>query len=441
MGTRSRSSRRIVALAVGLLLAAMAAPALADGTETLGAPSIPVATGSGTVAAGIGLVAGPGTINVNVPGTVKQALLYWEGQSAGPSFDSQVTVNGVNVTGTVIGGPTQFFGNTYTTTLRADITGLGLVASGPNALLISDMNFSRFNNGAGVVVIYDDGTTAEITIRDGNDAAFHSFNSPLDTTVPQNYTFAAEPVDRSATMTIFASSVSEDPGVPGPRPTIIRVTTGGVTTDFNNQLDGVDGDQWDTLVVNVTIPAGASTLTIQALSADATGSGNVPASFVWNVGGLSVPVTPPPPPPGGGQGCTPGYWKQPHHFGSWTGYAPTDDYATTFGVNASFTLTLVEAAGQGGGGEKALGRHAVAALLNSASAGVDYEYTTAEVIALVQGAYVSGNFESAKDLLEGENEQGCPLGNSPLDNDDEVDVPSPGGPPSVPPGLAKKGKG
>jgi hypothetical protein len=31
-------------------------------------------------------------------------------------------------------------------------------------------------------------------------------------------------------------------------------------------------------------------------------------------------------------------------------------------------------------------------------------------VALVQGAYASGNFESAKNILEGQNEQGCPLG-------------------------------
>src|SRR5690606_30498275 len=24
-------------------------------------------------------------------------------------------------------------------------------------------------------------------------------------------------------------------------------------------------------------------------------------------------------PPSGGEGCTPGYWRQPHHFDSWTG--------------------------------------------------------------------------------------------------------------------------
>ncbi len=124
-------------------------------------------------------------------------------------------------------------------------------------------------------------------------------------------------------------------------------------------------------------------------------------------GNLTVTCTPPD--DGGGEGCTPGYWKQAHHFDSWTGYSTTDSYETVFGVDASFDKDLLGALQQGGGGEKALGRHAVAALLNSASGGVSYDYSTADVIALVQEAYASGDFEGAKNLLEAANESGCPL--------------------------------
>ena len=68
--------------------------------------------------------------------------------------------------------------------------------------------------------------------------------------------------------------------------------------------------------------------------------------------------------------------------------------------------------GQGGGGEKALGRHAVAALLNAATGGVDYAFAEADVIAMVQNAYATGDFNGIKDLLQAENERGCPLGSS-----------------------------
>lgn len=124
-------------------------------------------------------------------------------------------------------------------------------------------------------------------------------------------------------------------------------------------------------------------------------------------GTLTVTCTPP---SGGGEGCTPGYWKQPQHFDSWsgTGYAPGDSFDSVMGVDSSFD-TLLDGVSAKGGGENALARHAVAALLNAASSDVDYEYTTGEVIALVQDAYASGDFESAKNLLEAQNEAGCPL--------------------------------
>ena len=69
----------------------------------------------------------------------------------------------------------------------------------------------------------------------------------------------------------------------------------------------------------------------------------------------------------------------------------------------------MQVAGQGGGGLKALGRHAVAALLNAASSGVDYDLTVQDVIDAFDAAFASGNYEAQKDIFEGFNEQGCPL--------------------------------
>jgi hypothetical protein len=108
----------------------------------------------------------------------------------------------------------------------------------------------------------------------------------------------------------------------------------------------------------------------------------------------------------GDEGCTPGYWKQEHHFDSWVGYAPTDMYDVVFGVGPS--ITLLAALESKGGGESAFLRHSVAALLN-ASSSVAYGMSTAEVIALVQDTYASGEFEDAKNTLEELNERYCPL--------------------------------
>lgn len=118
---------------------------------------------------------------------------------------------------------------------------------------------------------------------------------------------------------------------------------------------------------------------------------------------------------GGDEGCTPGYWKHDKHFDSWMNYDPGDSFNATFGVTYfSATLTLGGAVALGSAIPEALARHAVAALLNAASPGVDYAYTEAQVKAMVSAAFNSGDLsqmEDTKDLLEGANEEDddCPL--------------------------------
>ena len=112
----------------------------------------------------------------------------------------------------------------------------------------------------------------------------------------------------------------------------------------------------------------------------------------------------------GGEGCTPGYWKQPHHLDSWpAGVNPGDSYDATFGVTSSDNPTLLEALDFNGGKENALYRHATAAYLNALSPDVEYPYIGAEVIALVQQAYASGDFNGIKDQFDAANNLGCPL--------------------------------
>lgn len=119
-------------------------------------------------------------------------------------------------------------------------------------------------------------------------------------------------------------------------------------------------------------------------------------------------LIPPPPPPGGGQGCTPGYWKQSQHFDSWVGYSPNQLFSSVF-EDAFPGMTLLQVLGQGGGGIKALGRHTVAALLNTANAGVDYDMNTQGVIDAFNAAVPGGDYEALKNIFAGFNEQGCSL--------------------------------
>ena len=120
--------------------------------------------------------------------------------------------------------------------------------------------------------------------------------------------------------------------------------------------------------------------------------------------------------PPGGEGCTPGYWKQTQHFDSWVGFTQSQKFNAVFGVNVSLSTggsnaSLLQALQSGGGGINALARHAVAALLNSSNPNVDSDFTTAQVIALVQDAVAPGGvtIEEAHQLLAAANEQGCPL--------------------------------
>jgi len=107
------------------------------------------------------------------------------------------------------------------------------------------------------------------------------------------------------------------------------------------------------------------------------------------------------------EGCTPGYWKQPQHFDSWVTYDQDDLFSDVFGVGPD--ITLLQALQTGGGGENALGRHAVAGLLDAASLDLVYMFTEAEVIQMVVDAYDTPDFEGIKSILEEENELICPL--------------------------------
>jgi hypothetical protein len=108
------------------------------------------------------------------------------------------------------------------------------------------------------------------------------------------------------------------------------------------------------------------------------------------------------------EGCSPGYWKQPHHFGNWPApYATTTLFGSVF-ENAFPGKTLLQVLSQGGGGLNALGRQVVAALLNASS--TNYAYSATEVIAMFNAVYPGGDYETLKAELEYQNTVYCPLG-------------------------------
>ena len=112
---------------------------------------------------------------------------------------------------------------------------------------------------------------------------------------------------------------------------------------------------------------------------------------------------------GRGEGCTPGYFKQEHHFDEWMPpYYPNTLFSSVF-ENAFPGKTLLEVLKQGGGGLNALGRQTVAALLNAASSNVYYIYTADEVINKFNSSFPGGDYEILKNDFETQNTIFCPL--------------------------------
>jgi hypothetical protein len=276
--------------------------AYADGTEELGPPSIPIAEGSGVLVAGTGLNTNqPGDISIEIPAgvTVNQVLLYWGGRTDAGSplsgADDTIQVNGSDVTGPLIGGPTPIVNDIPSYTYRADITASNWVTAGAtNVVTVDGLDFDYQDDGAAVVVIWDDGSEADIRILDGNDFAFLPFGMQ---TVPVEFPVEPSAEERMAYVWLIVSDIT------APRPNAVDVTIDGDTTSLTNLLTSALGDLLDVVQLEVPVPAGASNVMVQVLSID-DGSGEVPASLAWMFVAweLLEPVD---------EGCTYtiGYWK------------------------------------------------------------------------------------------------------------------------------------
>ena len=120
------------------------------------------------------------------------------------------------------------------------------------------------------------------------------------------------------------------------------------------------------------------------------------------------------------EGCSPGFWRQKHHFNVWpNGYDPDDLFSDYFkeitvgaGPNRITNPTLIETLKATGGGVSALARHAVAALLNAAHAESNangFPYTVQEVIDMTLCALDSDecDIEETKDKFDLANNFGC----------------------------------
>ncbi len=409
-----------------LLGAALATPAFADGAETLGAPTLPYASGD-VLLAGTGLHdAQPGTIAIEIPADadVLQVVAYWDGldkpTDTQGDFDT-VGLNGIAVTGSRIGGVTNFWAKYYASGYRADVTDLGLVGPGLNTITVEDLDFTYSNNGLSLVVILDDPETA-LTVHDGLDYAHFKFDSPYDAVVPMVYEFDPEPIDREATANLIIGGVGFE------RPSVIEVRVdGALTLEEIDLLDANAGPELDVHQLDFTVPAGATEVTIELFSEDRGGrfTGNLQCSLTWLFSGFELTT----PTDEEFHGLDPHWWKC--HWWRWDPWYTPNNYTTillTDRFNDTFGVSPWESgmwskrrlwAGLVGWGSwwnpmrRWLNREAVAALANADAADINYPFTVEEVKDLYRDAVgaIDGpeTIESVLWIFYDANRLGCPF--------------------------------
>lgn len=429
---RSSSMGRVFLLLISMLLIAAAVPA-----TTLSVALDVQGQGLSVAAAGAGMQNLGGastTITVNIGGPVQAALLYWAGrdrpcpESGGacvvpfqPYKDQVLRFDGQLVTGAIIGTegqPVSGGGPINNIGFLADVTAIVQArGTGSQSFSLSDgdmaSNLFRLN-GASLVVIYTaagDTNTYRVIVYDGLDFAYGADPTPGATrvTVPVTFNHGSAASARAAQIFISSGDGVLD------RPDRIDISNNG---SLVNTLNGSSGFDWDADWINIGIPGGIATTTLQLFSEPANQN---PDSLLWELGILRLPLVTTPPPEPGDEGCTPGYWK--NHTGSWaaSGYSPSQTVSSVFSGAGAFPSlagqTLLQAL-QGGGGPGTLGaakillRAATAALLNAAHPGVDYTRTAADIIADVNAALASGSRDRMLALasaLDGDNNLGCPL--------------------------------
>lgn len=258
------------------------------------------AAGLGVILAGAGLDGKTSSsVTIDVPGNVISAWAYYngadDGNLPGPnpalnSGDFNVTFDGNPMVATLAAGPALWASSTWTYLFRVDVT--ALVASGPGTYTLGDVDaLDVYNNGWELVVLYDDPSRQPhlIGLAEGLDLAQGSGAPPSGPGIkPVIFTFNPAPSDRTARLSTVVggasagtnSSLFYQIGAGAPPNTDIYATGTLLATD---PLQSNDGAVWDTYGANVTIPAGATYLIIQARSDMPN-----PASLEWVLQSLDM---------------------------------------------------------------------------------------------------------------------------------------------------------
>ncbi|NOZ49532.1 MAG: hypothetical protein GXP37_05700 [Chloroflexi bacterium] len=254
---------------------------------------------AGTGLDGYGTVSG--TVNINVPGTVVSATVYYNGSDDDSlGADTDVTFNSIPLSGTLAGGPALWDVGQWSYAYKIDVT--ALVSSGPGTYTLDGVEaalqsgFATFVNGWELVVLYADPTRKPyaVGIAQGLDLALGS-NGPasgpgID---PVVFPFNPAAITRTADLISVAGGVTSSTN-----PTALYYEFGYGTAPFtstdiyttgtllaDNPFQATDGKYWDTYTATVDIPPDVTYLIVQAQSKDDL----TPAALEWILQSLALP--------------------------------------------------------------------------------------------------------------------------------------------------------
>lgn len=246
---------------------------------------------------------GPSTFTVNVGGPVRFALLYWMGRQRPdddpsgtstcndvpqPYRDQEMVFDGTALTGTLIGSecqPISGGGPIMNLAYFADVTSLVAArGTGAQSFDLADGNLAdnlwRLN-GAVLFVAYTnpaDTNTYRLLVWDGLDFAFGIDPTPGDprVTAPVGFNHGVNLSNRTAQLWIASGD-----GRPA-RPERIDISN---NPSLVNTLDGSEGLDLDFDEININVPAGTGTTTVQLFSEPTNQN---PDSMLWTLAALRI---------------------------------------------------------------------------------------------------------------------------------------------------------
>jgi hypothetical protein len=410
------------------------------GTSTLNATPLFLAhdlegPGLSIVQGGVGLQGWkkePRKIVVNVPASVELALLYWSGRDhpcspdaetgicgiptepEEPYRDQVIQLDGVSLTGTVIGTelqPDTSHGQVLNIAYMADVTD-AVAVKGPGKLSFAITDGDPGSNltdldGAGLLVVTSDPgfPAARVIVFHGLDFAYGEDRTPGPTRITEAITFnhGAARTGRTGAVVLFVG----DDGSKGPD----RIDISPTHPKLLNKIDGSAGASWDADRFPVQVPLGNLATTVRVVSEP---WGKNPDSMLWVMAAMWLPLPVP-------SGCTPAYWHRDQEQWKYPGLPPSQKLRFIFPATMAYgdvAETTLRAAfvfpEEDGllGAVRALVREGGAAMLNSAHFKIEYPMTRTQVLTRVGEVLKSGDEAAMRAFaaeLQGWNATRCPL--------------------------------